>query len=387
MPSLMKYLIDAGAGFALFVVLLLVFVVDHFFVSRVAGPSANTLNVVVTESSTRQRGGSKRLKLAVTPTGRFPPDPFTNKVDLWDDMGKLLNELGEGYRYDEITEQQILSKEKNLQDYDVLFLTCAGGGSELESKLRSFVTAGGIVYASDWRYDAIAKAFPDLADNNLQADGERQELDAAVVDPALREVLGASTIHLSFNLPEWKTAAFSGPRVKTLLKGEYVKLRSREKATAPLMVKFNVGKGTVIFTSFHNEKQNSRVEKQLLNYLVFSLVTAGIDAEIADNMAKDSFTPQSSNLLSTPKRNQSISKTYENKKKADLRFALGFRNEGAKLRFNVKSPDGKEYTWEGTSTVILDVPNAGPGTWTYTVTDLVLPYENFPFTMTVAEKK
>ena len=124
-----------------------------------------------------------------------------------------------------------------------------------------------------------------------------------------------------------------------------------------------------------------------MQYLVFSLVTAGIDSEIAANLAKDSFTPQSSNLLSTPKRNLSISKSYENNNKADLRFALGFRNEGAKLRFNIQSPDGKEYTWEGSSTVLIDVPNAAAGTWTYTVTDLVLPYENFPFTMTVAEKQ
>ena len=365
--------------------LLLVFVADHFFVSRVAGPSANTLHVLVTESSNKQRD-PKRLKLAVTQGGYFVN--FDNqKRETWDDMGKLLKELGEGFRYDEITDDQILKKEKKLSDYDVLFLTCARGGLELDSQLANFVTSGGILYASDLRYDAVAKAFPDLATDAMKDQGERQEFDADIVDPALRDVLGDSKIHLRFDLSEWKTAAFSGRGVKTLIQGEYVKFRSREKAKAPLMVKFNVGKGTVIFTSFHNEKQNSRLETQLLQYLVFSLVTAGVDSEIAANLAMDSFTPQSSNLLSTPKKNQSISKKFENKKKADLRFALGFRNEGAKLRFNVKSPDGKEYTWEGTSTVILDVPNAAPGAWTYTVTDLVLPYENFPFTMTVAEKK
>ena len=70
-----------------------------------------------------------------------------------------------------------------------------------------------------------------------------------------------------------------------------------------------------------------------------------------------------------------------------MRFALGFRNEGAKLRLHLRSPNGKQFTWEGESTAILDVPNAAPGEWTYTVTALHLPYENFPFTVTVGEKK
>ena len=374
----------------MFFALLLVFTVDFFFVSRVAGPSENTLHVNVIESAANHRD-AKRLRLAITPTGRFPADPITKQVELWDDMGKLLKELGDGFRYEEITEQQILVKEKKLRDYDVLFLTCAGGGEELNNDLLNFVSEGGIPYASDWRYDAVAAAFPTMANADLKGEGAKQELEADVVDPALREIIGKK-IHIKFDLGQWKTAAFSGPRVKTLIQGQYVKTKepgrpSSEVAVAPLMVKFTFGKGTVIFTSFHNEKQNSRTEKQLLQYLVFSLVTAGVDTEINAKMDQGGFTPQRSNLLSTPKRNQSISKTYENAKKADLRFALGFRNEGAKLRFNIKSPDGKEFTWEGASTVILDVPGAARGAWTYTVTDLVLPYENFPFTMTVGEKK
>ena len=388
MPAILKYVIDVSAGVALFFALLAVFAVDYFFAPRVAGPSANTLTVNVIETSSKQRD-PKRLRMAITPTGRFQ-DPFSKQVELWDDMGKLLMELGDGFRYEEITEQQILAKEKKLSNYDVVFLTCAGGGEELNNDLLNFVSEGGILYASDWRYDAVAAAFPTMANAELKGEGAKQELDAEIVDPALRDMIG-NKIHIKFDLPQWKTAAFSGPRVKTLIKGNYVKFRgpgqAAETVTAPLMVKFGVGKGTVIFTSFHNEKQNSRLEKQLLQYLVFSLVTAGVDTEINAKMDQGGFTPQRSNLLSTPKRNQSISKTYENAKKADLRFALGFRNEGAKLRFNIKSPEGKEFTWEGASTVILDVPGATPGTWTYTVTDIVLPYENFPFTMTVGEKK
>ena len=171
-------------------------------------------------------------------------------------MGKLLTELGDGYRYEEITETQILRKEKKLPDYDVLFLRpVAGGGKEPRKPARQLrQRRRHPLRLRLAAHEAVSKAFPDLSDSRLQAEGKAQELDADIVDPALREVLGASKIHLKFDLPEWKTAAFSGPRVKTLIKGEFAKYKSDKTATAPLMVKFNIGKGTVIFTSFHNEK-------------------------------------------------------------------------------------------------------------------------------------
>ena len=387
MPDLMKYLIDGIAGVALFMALMVVFVVDKVFFSGAGRASENTLRVNVIEDKSH---GAKKLKLAVTPPGTSKK--VTGKgVDLWDDMGKLLRDLGQGYRYDEVTPDEMLLNPKRLDGYDVLFLTCAPDGMNLKEILREFVANGGILYASDWRRDAVAAAFPDLVDQKLIGEGAAQGLEADVVDPALREVIGPK-IHLTFDLGEWKTAAFSGPRVKPLIQGQYIKRKElgqqfSDIATAPLMVKMSFNKGTIIFTSFHNEKQNSEIEKKLLQYLVFSLVTAGIDADINSKLGESGFTSKGSNLLSAPKRNQSIVKNYENKAKSDLRFALGFRNEGAKLRFNIKSPEGQEYTWEGMSTVIIDVPGAAPGEWTYTVTDLHLPYENFAFTVTVGEKK
>jgi hypothetical protein len=381
--SSLKYLIDAAVAFALFMALLLVFVVDRFVLSRSSAPAENTLYVNVIDAGAKHR--SKKLKLAVTPTGEFT-DAFSKKVEKWDDMGKLLTELGDGYKYEELKIQDIATNPKKLAEYDVVFLTCAGGGeAEMKDALFQYVANGGILYASDWRYDAVALAFPDMVAPNLVGQGVKEAIEADIVDPALREALDSKKIHLEFNLGDWKTAAFAGPRVKTLIQGTYTKHGSRQPAVAPLMVKFQIKDGTVIFTSFHNEKQNSRTEKQLLQYLVFSLVTAGVDADI--NAKMEGFTPQRSNLLSTPKQDQEISKTYESKKPADLRFSLGFRNEGAKLLFNIKSPDGKEFTQECAGSTIFEVPNAAAGTWTYTAKSVRLPYANFPFTMSAAEKK
>ena len=312
-------------------------------------------------------------------------------MQKWDDMGKLLKELGEGYRFDEINQDQIVNSIVKLEDYDVVFLTCAHAGSDkLREHLRRYVSEGGILYASDWRFDDIAAAFPEMKADALRGQGEKQTLEADVIDAALRNRLGTTRVTLKFDMPEWKTAAFSGPRVKVLMQGNYLTMNGQgQRATAPLMVKFNWEKGTVIFTSFHNEKQNSRVETDLLQYLVFSLVTAGIDADVNAKLEQGGFKSQPSNLLSTPQGKKTTDpKHYENKTPgATLRFVLGFRNEGATLRFHVKAPSGKQYTWEGKSTVILEVANAERGTWTYTVSEEVAAYANFPFTVTVGEKK
>jgi hypothetical protein len=385
-PEALKYLIDAAVGFALFLALMLVFVVDRFFLSSTGADKENTLYVNVIDMGAKHKD-RKKLRLAVTPTGEFL-DPFTKNTEKWDDMGKLLNEMGDGYRHEVLRIQDIAANPKKLNDYDVVFLTCAGGGEEeIKDALFNYVSNGGILYASDWRFDAVARAFPDMVAKNLVGEGVKQELEADIVDPSLSEALDSKKIHLRFDLGQWKAAAFGGPRVKTLIQGKYIKELSRQPTVAPLMVKFQVGEGTVIFTSFHNEKQNSRMEKQLLQYLVFTLVTAGVDADVNAKMDQGGFAPQRSNLLSTPKRNESITKTYEAKRAADLRFALAFRNEGAKLKFNIKSPDGKEFTKVCEAATIFEVPNAAAGTWTYTVTNIELPYPNFPFTVSVGEKK
>ena len=149
-------------------------------------------------------------------------------------MGKLLNELGDGYRYDELTIQAIATKPKKLAEYDVVFLTCAGGGEdEIKDALFQYVAGGGILYASDWRFDAVAKAFPDMVAPNLIGEGIKQQVEADIVDPSLSEALGSKKIHLEFNLRQWKAAAFAGPRVKKLIQGTYIQERTRQAARSP----------------------------------------------------------------------------------------------------------------------------------------------------------
>ena len=250
--------------------------------------------------------------------------------------------------------------------------------------LRSYVEGGGTLYASDWRIQILQLAFPELVDSDRLISGTAQEMTADVVDEGLKEVIGP-TIHLNFDLGGWYPAAFRGREVKTYLTGNYA-ASDGSRQQSPLLVKVPLGNGAIVFTSFHNEKQNSQTEMELLKYLVFTTVTARVQTEVAQTMVKGGFSAAKQNLLSTSAENPTVTSTYNNAQQGALKFVLAFENQGARLRFEVVGPDGKKLDKEGTSTLQIDVPSAGPGAYKYTVTALKVPFENFPFTVTVGQK-
>src|SRR5438034_99209 len=105
MPEMMKYIIDAAVGAALFVALLIVFAVDAFLTYRGSAIGENTLtNVKVLGGEKRE---TKKLKLAVTPS---IGSKLAGVNQPWDDMGKLLNGLGEGFRYDDLPIDELIRK-------------------------------------------------------------------------------------------------------------------------------------------------------------------------------------------------------------------------------------------------------------------------------------
>jgi hypothetical protein len=367
------FLVDAGVAGGLVLALLLVIGLDKL----ISSPTVTTSKIEYTSTPSDTPQEKKPLRIGVTPTQN-------DNLGKWDDMNKLLDTLGQGYRYTEYPLRD-LTNAKKLEEFDVLFLTCAPGGTEpaVTQNLREFVSKGGTLYASDWRYDCVAQAFPDFKANNLVARGKPQRVESKVLDPGLRDLIGP-TIPLRFDLSKWKTAAFGGDRVKVLIEGEYEK-ESGGTAIAPLLVKFQFGKGSVIFTSFHNEKQNNEVETKLLKYLVFSAVTAKTEAHVTQTMIKGGFSPQKSNLLSASSDNSTFEQVYHSKKGGKIRFVLGFENRGATMTLTVFGPDGNELAKKtGTSTISIDVANARPGDYRYTVSARV-PYPDFPFTLTVGE--
>jgi hypothetical protein len=394
-------IIDVIVGGTLGLALLMVFFVDRMIgkSKTQTTPANNTLHVVEIKGQPADDGAdgprviARKLRLAVTPSHPVNPNNFNDKR-VWDDMGKLLRGMGDDYRFQEIHPVAFARTPEALDGFDVLFLTCSPQmkDQDLSNALVRFVKRGGTLYASDWRFDDIARAFPAFVDRSLAGDGMgQQRVVADVVDPGLKDFVGPN-VPLFFDLNAWKTAAFAGPNVTTLLKGQYRQMRVVNNrvvpagmAEAPLLVKFQVGKGTVIFTSFHNEKQNSDIEKKLLQFLVFTLIVADIDAQVTAEIREAGFKPQKSNLLTTTKEN-SVKHKFQHAQPGPLRVTLGFRDAGATLQLTIISPDGRSFTWKGTSTATLEVPDAVIGEWSYTVTAVNIP-DNFPFTVTISQKK
>ena len=71
-------------------------------------------------------------------------------------------------------------------------------------------------------------------------------------------------------------------------------------------MQFPFGEGNVIFTSFHNETQNSQTELELLRYLVFTAVNAQLDTGVQQKMIRGGFSPVERNLLSASGGDQSL---------------------------------------------------------------------------------
>lgn len=339
----------------------------------------------------------KPLRLAVIP-----------EMAEFDDMGRLLDSLGSAYSYRRAEFDEMLKKE-SLAKYDIVFVTCSGypdnwlgeeaggqrrGGTlrlrndetfeRAKVALRHFVSEGGTLYASDLHFNLVADCFPEFVDRSLLARGAAQSVEAEVVDDGLREQIG-DTIELNFDQEEWAAAALSGEGATTYLEGTFKTSDGTEKKS-PLLVKVPLGRGNVIFTSFHNEKQNSEKEKQLLKYLVFSAVTAGVDSEAGRQMARGGFAATKKNLFSASRDAESVSQSYENKEVADLQFVLAFAEQGGLLELTVTGPDGNKVQKQGSSTITIDVPAAAVGAWTYAIKAVKIPSENFPFTITVGRK-
>ncbi len=377
MHRILRAVIDGGISALLLLAVAVVYQWDTAARPRAdVQPDVGEVDVQQTQETVVETLEPEPFKLAVAPAS-------------FDDMGRLLDELGAGYSYEQLSEDQLRDAGR-LADFDVVFLTCSeppplsdDEQQRFNAALREFVGQGGTLYASDLRFDRVAAAFPEFVDPTAVAQGTVQDLDAQVVDSDLTAILGRA-MPLHFDLDGWRPAAFRGPRVTVYLKGRFRTTAGIDLET-PLLVKFPYRKGTVVFTSFHNEKQHSESERQLLKFLVFTTVTAQIESRITRTMVSGGFSPRQQNLLSANQDSPSVRQTYQHDEVGDLQFVLGFPRQGARLQMKVTSPDGKEYQGAGEETFQIDVPSAVAGPWRYTVTADVIPHPNFPFTLTVGE--
>lgn len=390
---------DSALAGSLVLALLIVFGVDKLLPqSEPAAPE-----VVETSATAEPEPQARPLRLGVA-VDRSQP--------VYDDIGVLLRQLGEGYPFTEIPLERIIDPAA-IQDFDVLFLPCGGtpeswlgelqgaadrpdmteyswdpeAAEKVGTNLRDFVTRGGTLYVSDLQYSLLSVAFPDRVDPlSEQQRGTAQVVEAQVVDPGLMDVLG-ERLSLRFDLRGWQPALFRGDSVRVLLRGPVQTIDGTDAQLLPLLVKIPQGDGTILFTSFHNEKQeNSEQELQLLRSLVFAVVTAREGSKIAGQMMRAGFSPMKENLLGTSRGTPPLVRTYRSTKGTRLQFVVGMEQPGAEFALEVRRPDGSVVRQEGRSTFTLTVDPAPVGEWTYTLIPKQVPYDNYPVTLTIGEE-
>jgi hypothetical protein len=317
----------------------------------------------------------KRLRVAVTPK-------------QCDDMGSLLKKLG--LPYTEIKDAELQNLER-LQEFDVVFMTCnidpPRGVNATARALRQFVELGGTLYSSDWRLNLVTAAFPDYADPDLYNTGlAPQMVEAAIKSLDLQRHLGlkAGRLPLHFEMDAWHPAAFNKDKTVTLLEGDY-RTTTNNVQHASLLTKFRHGAGMVIFTSFHNAKQQSVYENKLLKYLVFTVVNAKAESTVTDLMVQAGFSPQRLQSTQLGKGKTTPAQTYRHEKKGGFQVGVGFIDAGARLKVTLTGPDGKKIEHEDAGTFLVEVRDAPAGEWRYSVSAVDVPFNNFPLVTAVGK--
>ncbi|MEO0604584.1 MAG: hypothetical protein AAF211_24330, partial [Myxococcota bacterium] len=194
-----------------------------------------------------------------------------------DAIQNLLADLGLQYTLIEIEDTvEWLRDPGSLSDYDIVFFNCGMRTDwvmypEVVDHLRDYVLQGGSIYASDRSYQVIERVFPAAIDflgddsNPLDvARGQRGDYVARVVDRELQSVLGSDVADIRYDFDNW-TIAEKADGGEALLEAQV-----EPAAPAPnedsgpqrsvLAARARIGQGTVVFTSFHNQTQNTGLE-------------------------------------------------------------------------------------------------------------------------------
>jgi hypothetical protein len=180
--------------------------------------------------------------------------------------------------------EQLLSGDERVRDFDVLFLNCRSAepvylaSAEMQDRLRSYISDGGSLFASDQAYDLIEGTFPDkidfFGDDNVRAAADRgaiAELTASVVNFSMQNLFGRSTATLRYPLETWSVVAAVSDDVDVYLSANAPLLGGGTVDDAPQIVGFDHGNGRVTYSSFHQEPGSHPDQLRILQLLMFEL--------------------------------------------------------------------------------------------------------------------
>ncbi|MBN2798317.1 MAG: hypothetical protein JXX28_04155 [Deltaproteobacteria bacterium] len=146
---------------------------------------------------------------------------------------------------------------------DSFFLT----DSDVIDRVRSYGDRGHGLLVTDWAYDLVEAAWPELVDfagedsvpDRAQC-GQIGEVTGRVVDARLVQALGTDTVALSFNFSNWAVMEAAGDEATVWIEGDVrcVFAGTGEELVltgAPLLVSRESALGGVVVSSFHLDAQ------------------------------------------------------------------------------------------------------------------------------------
>jgi hypothetical protein len=182
----------------------------------------------------------------------------------------------------------VLADELQLAEYDIVFLNCGVSDAwrsrrdEVGTGLRRYVKAGGNIYASDWAASLVEESFPGAVDfygdDTLEYEsqvGVTSNVPALVLDEDMSAILGSEQATIRYDLDAWVAVRGGGEGTEVLVQGDprvYDLNTGKESAlqNVPLAVSFE-REGTVLYTTFHNERQTTMDMDELLREMVLRL--------------------------------------------------------------------------------------------------------------------
>jgi hypothetical protein len=197
---------------------------------------------------------------------------FLNVPGRYDDMGLIFSDLG--YAYRTVAVEDLARAPNPLEDADIVCLnsgvdTAAARDEKVVKRLRSFVSGGGRLVASDQAWPFLKAGWPEKVTwpQDPAVGSGNQYVDAYFADADLKRCATVSTWPLRYDLGNW--ALPEDTRGTVFVRGN-VKTTSGSRADAPLLLGFAHGSGFVVFSTFGWRAQYGRghLPVRIFNYLV-----------------------------------------------------------------------------------------------------------------------
>ncbi len=345
----------------------------------VMSPSGPTgfpgIKSVESVSHVQLQDNTNELKIAVT-----PPE--------FDDMGLILDSMD--WKFTEIMSSELANYDR-LAQFDVIFINCSKdvglysnfpefGRDAILANLERFVREGGTLYASDWAFEYIDKAFPGYIHYYPEDPlvGRAQSVTADIVDSGLANFFNSPTVEILFNMDSWVPIESVEDSVKVYMSADILLTNGTIADEKPLVASFAYGEGRVVYTAYHNEGQTTEDGTRLMNYLVFVTTTEELSAALQENMTASGYATQQELLGSINTGDTSTRYTFINPSITDL--AVGLNWQEGTLGLSVFKPDGSLYAQQdGSPPLIMVIPNAEAGDWSYQLDAIEVPHENYPY--------